>query len=148
MRFEHREAWDGGAVSIGLRTRADVNDGVFEVPEEFVKDADLLQRLVDAGHKPLEPSELPEEVEYDGTGGDAAEAEEVDSEEDGDPVAGDEGGGEPPDPEPDDDLADASRSDLWELAHSEEFEEEPPFSWNDSTAEKIRDWIRERRGDE
>lgn len=138
MEFEHREGWSSGTVAIAIRERVELDEGgTFTVPEEY-RDAGTLQRLVDAGHEPVDPSALPDGVAYDG-GDDAAEAEENEAETDGEQNTDEE------DPPPDDDLGDKSRSDMWELAHSDEFEEEPPFSWNESNEEKLREWIREQR---
>ena len=145
MKFKHRSGWVSGKVAISLRTRAPVNESSeFEVPGDYAEDPEVLQRLVDAGHEPVNFEELPDDVEYD-AGGDAAEAEEAEeaeAENDGNEEAEKSGGDEPPG-----ELTEMSRSDLWELVHSDEFEAEPEFSWNESTAEKLREWIRERRSE-
>lgn len=145
MRFRHRDEWVSGAVAITLRDRADVNEEAeFEVPEEHAENTGILQRLVDAGHEPVNPEGLPDGVEYEAGEAEEPASDEADTaEEDPEAEAGGEGGEEPAD-----DLADLDRSALWELAHSDEFEAEPEFTWNDSTAEKLRDWIRERREEE
>jgi hypothetical protein len=136
MKFKHRSGWVSGKVAISLRTRAPVNESSeFEVPGDYAEDPEVLQRLVDAGHEPVNFEELPDGVEYD-----AAEAEEAEAENDGNEEAEESGGDEPPG-----ELTEMSRSDLWELVHSDEFEAEPEFSWNESTAEKLLEWIRERR---
>jgi len=136
MKFKHRSGWVSGKVAISLRTRAPVNESSeFEVPGDYAEDPEVLQRLVDAGHEPVNFEDLPDDVEYD-----AAEAEETEGENDGNEEAEESGGDEPPG-----ELTEMSRSDLWELVHSNEFEAEPEFSWNESTAEKLLEWIRERR---
>lgn len=139
--FTHRKGWVQGSVAVAIRTRAEVNEkSEFEVPEEYADDVATLQRLIDAGHEPVNPGDLPAGVEYEADeADDSAEAEGSDSSEDGEAADESEGA-----EEPDDDLADLDRSELWELAHSDEYDGEPEFSWNESTAEKLREWIRER----
>lgn len=144
MRFRHRDEWVSGSVAVTLRDSADVNEEAeFEIPEEHRENVGLLQRLVDAGHEPVDSDALPDGVQYEAGEAEEPAAEEADTAEEEPDADGDEGGEEPVD-----DLADLDRSALWELAHTDEFAAEPEFSWNDSTAEKLRDWIRERREEE
>jgi hypothetical protein len=149
IEFEHRAGWVCGTVAVALRTRAKITEaGTFEVPGEvYEEDPDVLQRLIDAGHEPVDPSALPDEVEY--------EAAETASSADESTSPGDESNGSGGDEAaseaasvPDDELTGMDRSELWELAHSDEFEAEPEFEWNESTTEGLREWIRGQREEE
>jgi len=148
MRFKHRDGWVSGQVALELRTRVEVDDhSVFEIPEDLQDDVALLQRLVDAGHEPADPDALPDAVELDGSqsGSDSEDdVDEADGEADGSEVS--EAVETPADGE--DALVEMDRSDLWEVAHSDEFDAEPEISWNESTAEGLRSWIRDRRDQE
>lgn len=65
MRYQYREGQSSGSVHIGHRKHAEIEDGEFEVPSEYDGDARLHQRMIDAGHRPVDPEALPEGVEYD-----------------------------------------------------------------------------------
>jgi hypothetical protein len=72
MRYEQRPNGTAGIISLGLRTRCEVSESeegerTFSVPGDT--DAGAHQRLIDAGHVPLEPEELPSGVTYDNEGG-------------------------------------------------------------------------------
>ena len=143
MRFEHRDGWVNGRVALTLRERAPLQeDGTFEVPEDLAADAGLLQRLVDAGHDPVDPDALP-----DGVDNDSAETDDTDTATESAADAAEDDAGDKAEAAPDDDLDELDRSELWELAHSDEFEAEPGFDWNESTEERLREWIREQRSE-
>lgn len=72
MEYRQRPNGTAGIISLGLRTRCEVSgseggERTFSVPEDT--DAGTHQRLIDAGHEPLEPEELPSGVTYDNEGG-------------------------------------------------------------------------------
>ena len=74
MEFEHRDGGDGtGAVSLSpVRDNAPVDaDGVFEVDEGREDFDDVHERLVEAGHTPIDGSS-----DADGADEDAAEADD------------------------------------------------------------------------
>ena len=146
VRFRHADGWTSGTVALSLRDRAEVrDDGTFDVPEDA--DTGTLQRLVDAGHTPTNPDALPGGVEYD-EGGAGEETDADTGGDEGDGSEGDEGAGGGEAEAPGDDLDSLERSELWQLAHSDEFDEEPDYGWNDSTEEGLRDWIRTQRAGE
>jgi len=67
MEYRQRPNGTAGKISLGLRTRCEVNEeGTFSVPDDL--DAGTHERLIEAGHKPLEPEELPSGVTYDSEG--------------------------------------------------------------------------------
>lgn len=63
MEYKQREDGTAGMISTGLRERFEVDDGRFEVPDDL--DAAAHERLIDAGHTPIDPGQLPESVSYD-----------------------------------------------------------------------------------
>jgi hypothetical protein len=72
MEYRQKPNGTAGIISLGLRTRCEVSENgegerTFSVPEDT--DAGTHQRLIDAGHEPLEPEELPSGVTYDNEGG-------------------------------------------------------------------------------
>lgn len=72
MEYRQRPNGTAGIISLGLRTRCDVSENeegerTFSVPKDT--DAGTHQRLIEAGHEPLEPEGLPEGVTYDSEGG-------------------------------------------------------------------------------
>ena len=72
MEYRQKPNGTAGIISLGLRTRCEVSENeegerTFSVPEDT--DAGTHQRLIDAGHVPLEPEELPSGVTYDNEGG-------------------------------------------------------------------------------
>jgi len=71
MEYRQRPNGTAGIISLGLRTRCDVTEEngerTFSVPDDL--DAGTHQRLIDAGHEPLEPEELPSGVTYENEGG-------------------------------------------------------------------------------
>ena len=79
MRFKHRDGDDAAArISLGpVRDKTDVEDGVFEVDDERDDFDDVVERLVAAGHEPLEESddedtEEPDQEDVDGDQDEAA----------------------------------------------------------------------------
>lgn len=148
MEFKHRDGWVSGRVAIALRTRAELSEeGTFEVPEDLAEDPGTLQRLIDAGHEPVDPDALPDGVEY-GAEEEAEEAEESDGDDAEGDTSEESDDAEEEASEADGELSSMDRSELWELAHSEEFEEEPPFTWNESSTESLTDWITGQREEE
>jgi hypothetical protein len=157
VRFEHRDGWTTGRVSLDLRVHADIeDDGTFVVPESY-RHASMLQRLIDAGHKPVTPEELPPSVDYDydtsdtdsdtdaddvGEQGDEADAEA--EPEDVDEVTGDEGAGDEDDAGdgPNDGLAEMDRADLYQLAKEDLGLE---VEWTGSTKDDLAAAIRAER---
>jgi len=67
MEYRQRENGTAAIVTTGIRQRFEVEDGTFEVPDDL--DSGAHQRLINAGHEPLKPEELPSGVTYDSGGG-------------------------------------------------------------------------------
>lgn len=127
MKFEYRpgDSMPAGAVSLGLRDEVPVEDGEFDVGE---RDQRTLQRIIDAGHVPLEPEALPDGVAYDPEAAESrptAESESEESEEGGnegdDASGGSEAGesGESGSQEEPPDLDEMDRSELYDYANNE-----------------------------
>lgn len=148
VAFEHRAGWQQGSVSLptGLRDRAEIEDGEFTV--EFPTSESLVsnptfQALVDAGHTPVDstvPDEQADAVQQRLGDPDATDDTSTDTDGDSDDADADSGD----DSEPDDELAGMERSELYEHAHKLDAvpEDEIP-EWNDSSADGLRELIRE-----
>jgi hypothetical protein len=143
MEYRQRPNGTAGIISLGLRTRCDVSENsegerTFSVPEDT--DAGTHQRLIEAGHEPLEPGELPEGVTYDSEGGssngesgsssgsdDGPTDGSSSSEESEETASGSESGsmtadrltGEEEPPEPPEPLDEMNRSELYSYANEE-----------------------------
>lgn len=89
IEFKQRADDNSGAVSTGLRENWPVDrsgeSDTFSVPEDL--SAAKLERLIEAGHRPLDPSRLPSGVTYDNDGN--AESESSGSESGSDDGAAD-----------------------------------------------------------
>jgi hypothetical protein len=139
MEYCQRENGTAAIVTTGIRQRFEVADGTFEVPDDL--DTGAHQRLIDVGHEPLEPEELPSGVTYDSSGGssngesasssgsDDGPTEESSSGGDGEETAsGGENGSMTADrltgdadevPEPPEPLDEMNRSELYSFANEE-----------------------------
>jgi hypothetical protein len=144
MEYRQKPGGTAGIVTTGLRERFDVTENeegkrTFEVPSDL--SAGSHQRLIDAGHEPLEPEELPSGVTYR-DGGDSSKAESgSSSDSDGEPTddpsssdedeetdSGDESGSmtaerilddEDEVPDPPEPLGEMNRSELYSFANEE-----------------------------
>lgn len=131
IKFEQRPDDTSGAVSTGLREswpveREETEDGerrTFLVSEEVGEDS--LRRLVEAGHRCLEPDLLPfeyEEPAEEGESGDESDPITVTAEDTSEPERGSEPSGEAPEPAGEvsaEDLDAMDRSELYQLGNSE-----------------------------
>ena len=77
MRFEHRDGEKArSAISLGpVRDTVPVVDGVFEVSDERDDIEDVLERLTEAGHTPLEDTATADDAVKDDPEADDAEAD-------------------------------------------------------------------------
>lgn len=133
MRFRDREGRENGYVALDLRTRLEVQeDSTFEVPESH-QDPTTIQRLIDAGHEPVDPEVLEPDTSQESEEEDEPEEDEDVEEEDEDEV------------EVPSDLEDLNRSQLYQLGQDLGL----PLEWSgeDShSTEEMREIIREDQG--
>lgn len=147
VEFEHRDGWQQGSVSLpsGLRDRAEIVDGTFTV--DFSATESLISnptfaRLIEAGHTPVGGVPDDEQQAVQQRLVSAGATDDTSSDDGGDSDSADADSGD--DSEPDDELAGMERSELYEHAHKLDAvpEDEIP-EWNDSSADGLRELIRE-----
>lgn len=142
MEYRQKDGGTAGMVTTGVRERFTVSESggerTFNVPDSL--SAGAHQRLIDAGHVPLEPEELPSGVTYDNEGGSsngtsggssdsgedtteeassADEVEETASDGESGAMTADRLTGEADVPEPPEPLAEMNRSELYRFANED-----------------------------
>jgi hypothetical protein len=164
MEYQQRPNDTSGTVTTGLRERFPVSandDGerTFEVPESL--DAAAHERLISAGHTPLEPESLPSGVTYNEGDSEASESGSssgsgegpTDGASESEPAESDSGSGEdaaesydpadPPEP-----LGEMNRSELYQYGN-EELELELEWSGEGALNEsEMRERIKEELGND
>lgn len=124
MKFEIRDdaGHPAGQISLGLRDRIPVDDdGTFEV-DEGERGADVLRRLIAAGHTPLEPEALPDGVDYpppEAEGSDAGGESDAEAEPEGDSSEEDLDAHEAAESASEEDLDEMNRSELYSFGNEE-----------------------------
>lgn len=67
MKFEHCDGEDAPArITYGLRDKAEIEDGVFTVDDDRDDLEELIDRLTEAGHEPLDDAGDQEDVSDEG----------------------------------------------------------------------------------